>query len=335
MKIIVDCFGGDNAPSEILKGSALAVKELDVDIVLTGDKEKIEKCARENNISLERMEIEDCPDVITMEDDAKSVLKAKSNSSMAVGFRLLNEGRGDAFVSAGNTGAIAVGATLITKRIKGIIRPAIASVMPSVTTPFVLMDCGANAQCRSEMLCQFALLGSIYMEKIMGVKNPKVALANNGSESTKGTPLQIETYEKLSEGNLNFVGNIEGRAIPFGEADVVVADGFSGNLILKTYEGTAKALMGSIKNIFTRNLRSKLAYLAIKDGIDDLKTQFDYKEYGGAVMLGVKKPVIKAHGSADARTFKNAIKQAVLFLSHDLISTIENQLKEEENIEKS
>lgn len=335
MKIIVDCFGGDNAPSEILKGSALAVKELDVDIVLTGDKEKIEKCARENNISLERMEIEDCPDIITMEDDAKSVLKAKSNSSMAVGFRLLNEGRGDAFVSAGNTGAIAVGATLITKRIKGIIRPAIASVMPSVTTPFVLMDCGANAQCRSEMLCQFALLGSIYMEKIMGVKNPKVALANNGSESTKGTPLQIETYEKLSEGNLNFVGNIEGRAIPFGEADVVVADGFSGNLILKTYEGSAKALMGSIKNIFTRNLRSKLAYLAIKDGIDDLKTQFDYKEYGGAVMLGVKKPVVKAHGSADARTFKNAIRQAVLFLSHDLISTIENQLKEEENIEKS
>lgn len=335
MKIIVDCFGGDNAPSEILKGSALAVKELDVDIVLTGDKEKIEKCARENNISLERMEIEDCPDVITMEDDAKSVLKAKSNSSMAVGFRLLNEGRGDAFVSAGNTGAIAVGATLITKRIKGIIRPAIASVMPSVTTPFVLMDCGANAQCRSEMLCQFALLGSIYMEKIMGVKNPKVALANNGSESTKGTPLQIETYEKLSEGNVNFVGNIEGRAIPFGDADVVVADGFSGNLILKTYEGTAKALMGSIKNIFTRNLRSKLAYLAIKDGIDDLKTQFDYKEYGGAVMLGVKKPVIKSHGSADARTFKNAIRQAVLFLSHDLISTIENQLKEEENIEKS
>ena len=335
MKIIVDCFGGDNAPSEILKGSALAVKELDVDIVLTGDKEKIEKCARENNISLERMEIEDCPDVITMEDDAKSVLKAKSNSSMAVGFRLLNEGRGDAFVSAGNTGAIAVGATLITKRIKGIIRPAIASVMPSVTTPFVLMDCGANAQCRSEMLCQFALLGSIYMEKIMGVKNPKVALANNGSESTKGTPLQIETYEKLSEGNLNFVGNIEGRAIPFGDADVVVADGFSGNLILKTYEGTAKALMGSIKNIFTRNLRSKLAYLAIKDGIDDLKTQFDYKEYGGAVMLGVKKPVIKSHGSADARTFKNAIRQAVSFLSHDLISTIENQLKEEENIEKS
>ena len=243
----------------------------------------------------------------------------------------MNEGRGDAFVSAGNTGAIAVGATLITKRIKGIIRPAIASVMPSVTTPFVLMDCGANAQCRSEMLCQFALLGSIYMEKIMGVKNPKVALANNGSESTKGTPLQIETYEKLSEGNLNFVGNIEGRAIPFGEADVVVADGFSGNLILKTYEGSAKALMGSIKNIFTRNLRSKLAYLAIKDGIDDLKTQFDYKEYGG----GVKKPVVKAHGSADARTFKNAIRQAVLFLSHDLISTIENQLKEEENIEKS
>lgn len=335
MKIIVDCFGGDNAPSEILKGSALAVKELDIDIILTGDREKIENCAKENNISLERMEIEDCPDVITMEDDAKSVLKAKSNSSMAVGFRLLNDGRGDAFVSAGNTGAIAVGATLITKRIKGIIRPAIASVMPSVTTPFVLMDCGANAQCRSEMLCQFALLGSIYMEKIMGVKNPKVALANNGSESTKGTPLQIETYEKLSNGNLNFVGNIEGRAIPFGEADVVVADGFSGNLILKTYEGTAKALMGSIKNIFTRNLRSKLAYLAIKDGIDDLKTQFDYKEYGGAVMLGVKKPVVKAHGSADARTFKNAIRQAVLFLSHDLINTIETQLKEEENIEKS
>ena len=242
---------------------------------------------------------------------------------MAVGFKLLNDGEGDAFVSAGNTGCVTVGATLITKRIKGVKRPAIASVMPSAKKPFLLMDCGANAECRSEFLYQFGQMGSLYMNKIMKLENPKVALANNGEENTKGTPVVKEAYELMSKAPYNFIGNIEGRQIPFGDADVVVADGFTGNLILKTYEGVAKVLMNGIKDAFMKNTLSKLAYLGVKSGIDDMKKQFDYKEYGGAVMLGVKKPVVKAHGSADARTFKNAIKQAVWFIDNDLIETME------------
>lgn len=245
---------------------------------------------------------------------------------MAVGFRLLNEGKGDAFVSAGNTGAITVGATLITKRIKGVKRPAIASVMPSAKKPILLMDCGANAECRAEFLYQFGLMGDLYMKHILKYENPRIALANNGTEETKGTPLVREAYALMKNAPYNFVGNIEGRQIPFGDADVIVADGFTGNLILKMYEGVAKVLMNGIKDAFMKNILSKLAYLGVKSGIDDMKKQFDYKEYGGAVMLGVKKPVIKAHGSADANTFKNAIKQAVWFLENNLISEMERAL---------
>ena len=244
---------------------------------------------------------------------------------MGIGFKLLNEGEGDAFVSAGNTGCVTVGSTLITKRIKGVKRPAIASVMPSAKKPFLLMDCGANAECRAEFLYQFGKMGSLYMQKIMKVENPRVALANNGEENTKGTSTVKEAYKLMQNAPYNFVGNIEGRQIPFGDADVVVADGFTGNLILKTYEGVAKVLMNGIKNTFMKNTLSKISYLGVKSGIDDMKKQFDYKEYGGAVMLGVKKPVIKSHGSADARTFKNAIKQAIWFLDNNLISSIENE----------
>lgn len=326
MKIIVDAFGGDNAPLEIIKGSMLASREYDVDIILTGDRDKIEACAKENSIDLKRTQIVDAKGVITMHDDAKSVLKEKADSSMSAGFRLLNDGSGDAFVSAGNTGAITVGATLITKRIKGIKRPAIASVMPSAKKPILLMDCGANAECRAEFLYQFGLMGDLYMKHILKYENPRIALANNGVEETKGTPLVREAYELMKKAPYNFVGNIEGRQIPFGDADVIVADGFTGNLILKMYEGVAKVLMNGIKDAFIKNIFSKLSYLGVKNGLDDMKKQFDYKEYGGAVMLGVKKPVVKAHGSADANTFKNAIKQAVWFLENDLIKEIENAL---------
>ena len=327
MKIIVDAMGGDNAPLEIIKGAMLAVDEYGIDeIILVGKEDEINKCVNDNGITLKSTSIVHADDVITMHDNPKDVLKAKPNSSMAVGFRLLNEGRGDAFVSAGNTGAITVGATLITKRIKGVKRPAIASIMPSADKPFLLMDCGANAECRAEFLYQFGMLGSLYMENIMKVNKPRVALANNGEEETKGTPVVKEAYELMKSAPYNFTGNIEGRQIPFGDADVVVADGFTGNLILKTYEGVAKVLMNGIKQAFYKNSLSKLSYLGVKSGIDDMKKQFDYKEYGGAVMLGVKKPVVKAHGSADARTFKNAIKQAVWFLQTDLIRKIEESL---------
>ena len=330
MKIIVDAFGGDNAPLEIIKGAMLARKEYGCDIVLVGDEDKIKQCVSDNNIDLKNTEIVDAKEVITMHDDAKSVLKAKADSSMAVGFRLLNEGVGDAFVSAGNTGAVTVGATLITKRIKGVKRPAIASVMPSAKKPILLMDCGANAECRAEFLYQFGLMGSLYMKNILHYDNPSVALANNGEEDTKGTPTVKEAYALMKDAPYNFIGNIEGRQIPFGDADVVVADGFTGNLILKTYEGVAKVLMSGVKDAFMKNTLSKLSYLGVKSGIDDMKKQFDYKEYGGAVLLGVKKPVVKAHGSADARTFKNAVKQAVWFLENNLIEEIEKALENED-----
>ncbi|MGN1421294.1 MAG: phosphate acyltransferase PlsX [Eubacterium sp.] len=326
MKIIIDAFGGDNAPLEIIKGTMLAVDEYGIDAVLVGDENKIKACVKDNNIELKNTEIVDAKGVITMHDDAKSVLKEKADSSMAVGFRLLNEGRGDAFVSAGNTGAVTVGATLITKRIKGVKRPAIASVMPSAKKPILLMDCGANSECRAEFLYQFGLMGSLYMKHILKYENPSVALANNGTEDTKGTPMVKEAYALMKNAPYNFVGNIEGRQIPFGDADVIVADGFTGNIILKMYEGVAKVLMNGIKDAFMKNTLTKLSYLGVKSGIDDMKKQFDYKEYGGAVMLGVRKPVIKAHGSADAKTFKNAIKQAVWFLENDLISCIEKNI---------
>lgn len=326
MKIIVDAMGGDNAPKEIIKGSMLAAEEYGADIVFVGNEKIILQCAEENSVDLKNSEIVNASGVITMHDDAKSVLKEKCDSSMAVGFALLNEGRGDAFVSAGNTGAVTVGATFITKRIKGIKRPAIASVMPSAKKPILLMDCGANAECRAEFLYQFGLMGSLYMKHILKYDNPSVALANNGEEETKGTPLVKEAYELMKNAPYNFIGNIEGRQIPFGDADVIVADGFTGNIILKTYEGVAKVLMNSIKEAFTRNTLSKLCYLGVKPGIDSMKTQFDYKEYGGAVLLGVNKPVVKAHGSADARTFKNAVKQAVWFLQNNLIDEIRNNL---------
>lgn len=323
MKILVDAFGGDNAPVEIIKGSMLAVDEFGVNVAFVGDREKINKCVSENSIDIKNSEIIDAKTVITMHDDAKAVLKEKSDSSMAVGFKALNEGQGDAFVSAGSTAAITVGATLITRRIKGVKRPAIASVMPSAKKPFLLMDCGANSECRPEFLYQFGVMGDLYMKHILKYNNPKIALANIGEEDTKGTPTVKEAFALMKNAPYNFIGNIEGRQIPFGDADVVVADGFTGNLILKTYEGVAKVLMNGIKSAFMKNTVSKLSYLGVKSGIDEMKKQFDYKEYGGAVMLGVKKPVIKAHGSADARTFKNAVKQAVWFLENNLIEEIE------------
>lgn len=329
MKIIVDAFGGDHAPLEIIKGAMLAVEEYGVDVILTGDEKQISECVRQNNIELKNTEIVHTSGKIDMCDDARAVLKEKADSSMGVGFKLLSEGKGDAFVSAGNTGAITVGATFLAKRIKGVKRPCIASVMPSADNPILLMDCGANAECRAEFLYQFGFMGSLYMKNILKVENPKVALANNGTEETKGTSVVKEAYELMKNADYNFVGNIEGRQIPFGDADVVVADGFAGNLILKTYEGVAKVLMNGIKDIFKKNLFSKLCALGVMGGINDMKKQFDYKEYGGAVLLGVKKPVVKAHGSADARTFKNAIKQAVWFLDNNLIDEIEKAFSKE------
>ena len=322
MKIIVDAFGGDNCPLEVIKGCALAVEGLDIDIVLTGIESEIRKCAEENNISLNRMEIVHCDEVITMEDEPNSVLKSKKNSSMAVGIRLLNEGKGDAFISAGNSGALCVGATLGIKRIKGIKRPAFAPVIPTETGSAMLLDGGANVDCRPEMLYQFALMGSVYMERVMKVKNPRVGLGNVGVEDHKGTELYRETYKMLEDSSLNFIGNVEGRDISKGVCDVVVCDGFTGNMVLKTYEGVAITMMKIMKHMFTDSAKGKIAAAFLMKDLKGIKEKFDYNKYGGAPILGASKPVFKAHGDSKATTMFNAIKLSTNYVSANAIAEI-------------
>ena len=246
---------------------------------------------------------------------------------MAVGLRLLSEGRGDAFISAGNSGALCVGATLGVKRIKGIKRPAFAPVIPSATGYFMLIDGGANVDCRPEMLRQFAVMGSVYMEKVMKIDNPRVGLANVGSEDHKGTELYRETYAILKDSGLNFIGNVEGRDIPKGVCDVVVCDGFTGNMILKTYEGVAAVLMKQIKNMFTGSVKGKLAAGLIMKDLKGMKTRFDYNTYGGAPILGSSKPVFKAHGDSKARTIKNAIGLCKEYVEAKAIDEISSSIK--------
>lgn len=327
MKVIVDAFGGDNAPLEILKGSFDAQNELGVDIVLCGKTQEIQNCAKENNIDISKMEIIDALDVVSMDAQPTDIIRGGANSSMAVGLKALANGQGDAFVSAGSTGSLVMGATFFVKRIRGVKRAALATIMPSDTGAFMLLDCGANVECSPEMLSSFALMGSIYMEKVQGVNNPRVGLANIGTEETKGGELQQKAYKLIKdEGKVNFVGNIEARQVPLGDADVVVCDGFTGNILLKTYEGVAKLILTNIKNVFTKNIFTKLSALTVKGGIDTFKKKMDYTEFGGAPLMGIAKPVIKAHGSSNAKSFKNAIRQAVIYSNQGVISTISENL---------
>ena len=322
MRVIVDAFGGDNAPLEVIKGCARAVSELGVNVVLTGSRNKIEKCAAENGISLSGIEIEHTDDVFDIHEEPKEIIKSGSNSSMALGLRLLSEGKGDAFVSAGSTGALVMGATFIVKRIKGIKRVAPSPVMPADKGSFVLVDAGANTECRPEMLVQFAVMGSAYMEKVMGVKDPKVGLLNIGSEETKGRELEIAAYKLLEESGLNFVGNIEARDMPKGEVQVVVTDGFTGNIALELYEGMGSFFSKKLKWIFSG--LGKIGAIVSLGKIKELRRQMDYKEVGGSALLGVKKPVIKAHGSSDATAFFNAVRQAKKIVDGNVIGEIES-----------
>lgn len=331
MKIIVDAFGGDNAPKEILLGCAQAREELGIDILLTGDKARIEAAAKELQLDISAMEILDCGGVLTMEDEPTSVIKEKSDSSMAVGLRALAEGRGDAFASAGNSGALVVGATMIVKRVRGIKRVSFAPVLPKKTGFFMLNDGGANVDCRPEMLLQFGLMGSRYMEKVMGVKNPRVGLANVGVESHKGDGLRQEAYALLKDcRGLNFVGNVEPRDIPVDACDVVVTDGFTGNMLLKMYEGVALTVMGLVKGVFQKSLKNKLAAAAVYGDMKALKKQIDYNEYGGAPIMGTTKPVFKIHGSAKASTVKNALRLTKEYVQSGFAEEIAGLLKNRE-----
>ncbi len=321
VRVIVDAFGGDNAPLEVVKGCARAVSELGVEIILTGSETKIKKCAEENGLSLNGIEIVHTDDVFDIHEEPKEIIKSGKDSSMALGLRLLAEGRGDAFVSAGSTGALVMGSTFIVKRIKGIKRIAPSPILPADKGSFLLADAGANTECRAEMLVQFAIMGSAYMEKVMGVKNPKVALLNIGAEETKGRELEIEAYQLLEKSGLSFVGNIEARDMPKGEVQVVVTDGFTGNIALKLYEGMGSFFSKKIKWIFSG--AGKIGALFSLGKIKEFRRQMDYKEVGGSALLGVKKPVIKAHGSSDSTAFFNAVRQARKCVEGNVIEEIE------------
>lgn len=313
MKILVDVMSGDNAPLELIKGAAQAAETFDEQIMIIGDENIISDVAVKNDINLSGIAIVKANSVINMEDKPMSVVRDKKDSSMGVGLKLLAAGEVDAFVSAGNTGALITGATLIVKRIMGINRPAIASVLP-LDNPVLLMDSGANLTVTSDNISQFAFMGAKYMEKIYGIDRPRVGQLNNGTEYNKGNALQVESYQVLSESGLNFVGNVESKEVPFGVCDVLVTDGYTGNIFLKSVEGMGKYMMGILKDLLTTNIATQLSTLTMKEKLRDIKHRFDTSEHGGAPILGVTKPVIKAHGSSDAKAIKNAVRQAINFV---------------------
>ena len=334
MKIIIDAMGGDLAPEAPVLGALQGAKDFGTQITLVGRGEEILQVMKKNGISdlPEGVEIANADDVVDMHDDPATVLHKRTNSSMVVGLRMLAEGQGDAFISAGSTGALLTGATLLVKRVKGIRRAAMGPAMPNKAGgKTVILDCGANAECTPEFLLQFGLVGSLYAKKCLGIENPRVGLLNIGAEDSKGTPLQKEAYGLLQEagsrGLLNFTGNVEARDVPMGAVDVVVCDGFSGNVLLKSIEGTA-AFMGSlVSRMFKKNSLTKVAALLCSSGIKSLKKLLDYREIGGTQFLGIRKPVIKAHGSSDAKAFRNAVGQAMEAAGQDFSQELEAGLR--------
>ena len=327
--IIIDAMGGDNAPREILCGVRSAIEDTDARFLLVGRQAEVEPLARDLGLGSERVELVHAPSVVDMADDPLTAYNQKKDSSMSVGLRMLVEGRGDAFVSAGNTGALVTGATLLVRRIKGIQRAGIATVLP-FPVPLLLMDSGANLTVTSEHLEQFAYMGSKYMEKIYDIKRPRVGLLNNGSEYNKGNQVQVEAYQlMLSQNELNFIGNVEGKELPFNVCDVLVTDGFTGNIVLKYTEGMGKFMLHLLKDVLTANLMIKLSAATMKDQLHRLKKQFDASEHGGAPLLGLSKPVIKAHGSSDAQAICNAVRQAISFVKTGVIGEITDYVENE------
>lgn len=327
MNIIVDAMGGDFAPDAVVKGCISAARDFDINLIFVGIEEKIRAVLKDCDYQRESVKIIHTSEVIDGDDDPTTAIRQKKDASMRVGLKMLAAGEGDAFVSAGNTGALITGATLIVKRIHGIRRVALAPVMPSEKGCFLLVDAGANAECTASFLKQFAIMGSIYMEKIMGIKKPKVSLVNIGSEEEKGTPLVVETHRALKEVPINYCGYIEARDIPNGTADVVVCDGFTGNVILKFMEGMGMVFYDMLKEIFYKNLITKLSAVAVMGGLKKLKKTMDYTEYGGAPLLGVRKPVVKAHGSSNEKAFYHAIRQAVKVAKSNMTEEIAENIQ--------
>ncbi|MEG1858094.1 MAG: phosphate acyltransferase PlsX [Pseudoflavonifractor sp.] len=328
MKIILDAMGGDHAPGSNVEGAILAAKELGVQVVLVGRGEEILACLKERGYDAlpHGLEIAHASEVVEICDNPASAFKEKKDSSLTVGLNLLRDGEGDAFVSAGSTGALLSAATLLVKRVKGIRRAALCPVVPTAKGGALLIDCGATAECTPEYLLQFAFMGSYYAERVMGRPEPRVGLLNIGAEESKGTDLQRATYKLLKqadeEGRIHFAGNVEAKEAVLGAVDVIVTDGYSGNIFLKTLEGAGGFLSGEIKKIFKKNLITKLAALLVQDGIRGFKRIMDAREVGGTALVGISRPVIKAHGSSDAYAIKNAIRQAQQFSASGIIEDI-------------
>lgn len=326
MKIAMDAFGGDNAPDEVIKGAVMAVKKYGIEVVLTGDEKLIRERFKALNLSDKNITVINADGVIQIEDNPMEIRKSKLNSSMGMAFQLVKNGEADAFVSAGSTAALVVGGTMLIGRIKGVKRPALAPIMPSISGNYILLDGGANVECRPEMLQQFAIMGSVYMDKILDVQSPRVGLLNVGTEEEKGRELEHETYELLKKTNLNFIGNVEGRDVPLGACDVIVTDGFTGNVFLKTVEGMGSFMKKSLKTLFYSSVGGKIGALFTMKNIKALSKKMDYKEVGGSPLLGCAKPVIKAHGSSDAKAFMNAARQAKEFIENNVIEAITESL---------
>ena len=340
MKIIIDAMGGDHAPEAPVLGAIDAAKSFGTQITLVGKGEEILGVMRKHGIENlpAGMEIANADDVVDMHDDPATVVRKRKNSSMMVGLKMLADGEGDAFISAGSTGALLSGATLVVKRVKGIRRAAMGPAMPNNKGgKTIICDCGANAECTPEFLTQFALVASLFAKKTYGIENPRVGLLNIGTEDSKGTQLQLDTYPMLQKmhekGLINFVGNVEARGVPLGDVDVVVCDGFSGNVLIKTIEGTAM-FMGSLMKhrIFKRNIFSMLGYLLCKKGVDEVSGMLNSDTIGGTQFLGIKKPVIKAHGSSGAFAFKNAVRQAEEAAARNFAGELEAELEKMKEI---
>lgn len=339
MRIIIDAMGGDNAPEEIVKGAVRAKRELGVDITLVGIEARVRECLAAEGCN--DIDVVNATEVVTMEDDPSTAIRRKKDSSMAVALNLLRDGAGDAVVSAGSTGALLTGATLTVKRIRGIRRAALAPVLPAGEHGVMLIDCGANVECTAEYLLQFAFMGSFYARRLMGCEAPRVGLLNVGTEDTKGGTLQHQAFALLKkagdEGRINFIGNIEGTDVFAGRAEVVVTDGFTGNVLLKTTEGVIKYMMGALKGVFYKSTVNKLAAAVLKGDLKEMKKSMDVNEVGGTALIGISKPVVKAHGSSNAACIFAAVRQAIAFADSGLIEDINANIEymkikvEEEN----
>lgn len=323
--VAVDAMGGDNAPFEIVKGCIEAVNEYDVKIILVGQQEIIESELKKYKYDESKIEIVNATEVIGTEESPTTAIRRKKDSSIVVGLTLVQDKRAEAFVSAGSTGALLTGATFIVGRIKGIERPVLGTCLPNKKGFSFLLDSGANVDCKPKYLEQFGKMGSIYVENVMGIKNPRVGIANIGAEKEKGNALTKEAYELLERAGINFTGNIEARDISYGEADVVVCDGFVGNTILKFGEGLSMVLLSIIKEEITAG-PYKLAAALLKKPFSNIKKRFDSDEIGGAPFLGLKSLVVKAHGSSKSKAIKNAVKQCIIFVENDIVSKIEAKL---------